>query len=307
MPRRLFYLLLLLILAGGLLFMRLPVPPTYAGRTIENAGHTPLFFLITLGLMYAVRDHRGFTEGRLAAARLYAFGFLGGVGAGFLSEVIQRPLHRDASWEDVFADAIGAVSALGVYALFDRRFPVKAWQRLLAVLVVVASFAIYVAPIVTMTRAYLHRHGEFPVLADFDSPIELTWTIGFGARREIIDDALSVEFVAEDFPGVALYEPVPDWTGFKTLVIDVQNPAAELLKLSVRVHDLSHKFQYNDRYNGHFDLAAGERRTLRISLEDIRHAPRTRLMDMRRISDITLFRGAPIGSRQLRVFKVSLE
>ena len=145
------------------------------------------------------------------------------------------------------------------------------------------------------------------VLADFRSRIELTWTMSFGTRREMLDDSLAVEFVADDFPGVSLYEPAPDWSGFKTLVLDVQNPARESLKLGVRVHDFKHKFQYGDRYNGHFDLAAGERRTLRISLEEIRHAPRTRLMDMRRISDITLFRGAPIGSRQLRVFKVSLE
>ena len=34
----------------------MPIAPTYAGRTIENAGHTPLFFLVTLGLLFALRD-----------------------------------------------------------------------------------------------------------------------------------------------------------------------------------------------------------------------------------------------------------
>ena len=52
MSRRLLYLLLLLMVAAALLFLRLPVPPTYMGRTIENAGHTPLFFLITLGILF---------------------------------------------------------------------------------------------------------------------------------------------------------------------------------------------------------------------------------------------------------------
>jgi len=40
--RRLLYLLILFVLAGLLLFLPLPIAPTYAGRTLEDAGHTPL-------------------------------------------------------------------------------------------------------------------------------------------------------------------------------------------------------------------------------------------------------------------------
>src|SRR4051794_6282005 len=96
--------------------MRLPVPPTYAGRTIENAGHLPVFFLLTMGLLIVMR-----TDFKVEGARLCALAGLMGVGLGFLSEVIQRPLSRDASWEDVFSDTVGAACALAVYALFDRR------------------------------------------------------------------------------------------------------------------------------------------------------------------------------------------
>ena len=82
-----------------------------------------------------------------------------------------------------------------------------------------------------MTRAYVHRNGQFPVLADFHSRIELYWTLSVGVNREIVDDALEVEFGAEEFPGVAFHEPVPDWRRYRTLTIDVENPAAEPLKL----------------------------------------------------------------------------
>ena len=51
-PRRLIYLSALFVLAGLLLFVPLPIARTYAGQTIENAGHTPLFFLLTLGLLW---------------------------------------------------------------------------------------------------------------------------------------------------------------------------------------------------------------------------------------------------------------
>jgi hypothetical protein len=100
---------------------------------------------------------------------------------------------------------------------------------------------------------------------------------------------------------------VPDWRRYRTLIIDVENPAAEVLHLGVRVHDLRHNFNFNDRFNRRYDLAAGERRTLRIALEDIRHGPRQRLMDMAHISDITLFRGENSGSRRLRVHSIRLE
>jgi VanZ family protein len=300
--RRLLYLLLLFALAGVLLFMPMPFQPTYAGRTIENAGHTPLFFLLTLGVLLVMRDHP-----RFPGVRVYALAGLIGAGAGFLSEVIQKPLARDASWEDVVADTIGVVCALAVYALFDRRTKLRAWHRLGALAVALSCIAIFITPIVRMVRAYVHRNGEFPVLADFHSRIELYWTLSIGVNREIVDNALEVELVADEFPGVAFHEPVPDWRSYKILVIDVENPEREPLDLGVRVHDRRHNRTFNDRFNRHFNLAPFERRTLRITLEDIRRGPRQRFMDMAHISDITLFRGGPEGSRRLRVYSLRLE
>ena len=287
--------------------MRLPIPPTYAGRTIENAGHVPLFFLVTLAVIYVLRGYPRFSLGAHAATRLYLFAGLAGIGAGFLSEVIQRPLRRDASWEDVIADAIGVVCALAAHALFDRRSGLRRWHRALALGVVIACAAIYLAPIVAMTRAYLHRNGQFPVLADFRSRSELYWTMNLGTRREIVDDVLEVEFLAASFPGLSFHEPVPDWRPYQSLVIDVENPGSAPLDLGVRVHDRRHTHQFNDRFNRHFVLAPGERKVLRIPLEDIRRGPRSRLMDMQQISDVTLFRGDTEGSRQVRVHGMRLE
>ena len=302
MPRRLLYLLILFVLAGLLLFVPLPLAPTYAGRTIENAGHTPLFFLVTLGVFFTMRDHP-----RFQGARLYALAGLIGGGTGFMSEVIQRPLARDASWEDVMADVLGVMLALAVYALFERRGKLPVWQRLGALVVALSCVAIFLVPIVRMTRAYVHRNGQFPVLVDFHSRIELYWTLSIGVNREIVDNALEVELVADEFPGVSFHEPVPDWRSYRTLVIDVANPDPEPLNLGVRVHDRRHKRTFNDRFNRRFELAAGERRTLRIPLEDIRNGPRQRFMDMAHISDITLFRGGYAGSRRLRVYSLRLE
>jgi VanZ family protein len=299
---RLLILVALLVAVATLLFMRLPIPPTYAGRTIENAGHLPVFALVTFGLLVVLRQ-----DFKLERGRLYALAGLLGAGLGFLSEAIQRPLARDASWDDVFTDAVGAVSALALYALFDRRSGLGRGTKLFALVVALACAIYYLTPLVRMTAAYVHRNSQFPVLADYRSDLEIAWTVSYGVDRSIEGDALEVHFVRGRFPGVALYEPVADWSAWQTLVIDVENPDADGLGITVRVNDRGHRERYRDRFNRHFDLAAGERRTLRIALADIERAPRGRLMNMRHISDIRLFRDDRKRAGRLRIYSLRLE
>jgi VanZ family protein len=299
---RLLIFSVLFVIVAALLFMRLPVPPTYAGRTIENAGHLPVFFLLTMGLLIVMR-----TDFKVEGARLYALAGLMGVGLGFLSEVIQRPLSRDASWEDVFSDTVGAACALAVYALFDRRSSITRGTRVVALAVALGAIVFYVTPLVRMTVAYVHRNGQFPVLADFRSPIEPFWTVGYGTNRSLVGDALAVEFVRGPWPGVSLHEPVPDWSGYQTLLIDVENPDPVKLGLTVRIHDRGHWQNYSDRFNRHFELAAHERRTLRIDLREVARAPRGRVMNMSQVSNLALFRDAQDGARHLRIYTLRLE
>jgi VanZ family protein len=300
--RQILLLILFVIVASALLFVPLPMAATYAGRTIENAGHMPLFFLGTLFVISILQRNP-----QLNVARMYALAGSIGAGAGFLSEVIQKPLHRDASWEDVFADAVGALCAVALHAAFTRRLQLRRPVRIAALIVGLACITIYVAPILNMSRAYIYRNAQFPVLASFQSDTELFWIVGYGVRREIRDRALDVVFQASEFPGVSFHEPVRDWRRFKTLAIDVENPATEALKLTVRVHDIGHGRYYTDRFNRSFTLAAGERRMLRIPLEDVRQAPRNRLMNMAQISDVTVFRSRTEGSRQMRLHGMRLE
>ncbi|MEJ0084872.1 MAG: hypothetical protein WDO72_04290 [Pseudomonadota bacterium] len=302
MSRRLIFLCAFVLLAAALLFVPLPIPPTYVGRTLENAGHTPLFMIATFFVLFVLRH-----DLRIEGARLYGLAGLIGIGAGLLSEIIQKPLRRDASWEDVLADAVGVACALALFALFDRRAAIGRGTRVMAAVIALVCIFLYLQPIVSMARAYLHRNGQFPVLADFTSSNERYWVVGYGVNRDLVRGALEVDFDAENFPGVSLHEPVPDWRGFSTLAIDVENPAAIPLDLGVRVHDLRHGKTYFDRFTRSFDLGAGERRVLRIPLDDIRRGPRERLMDMGHISDITLFRGGSTGSRRLRIYTVRLE
>jgi VanZ family protein len=300
--RQILLLILFVIVASALLFVPLPIAPTYAGRTIENAGHMPLFFLGTMFILSILQRNP-----QLNGARFYALAGIIGAGAGFLSEVIQKPLRRDAAWEDVFADTLGVVCALALHAAFSMQVQVRRPMRIAALVIGLACVTIYVAPVFNMTRAYIYRNGQFPVIASFQSRTELFWIVGYGVHREIHDRALDVEFEAAQFPGVSFHEPVPDWRPFKTLAIDVENPGAKALGLTVRVHDVGRGRFFADRFNRSFSFAPGERRMLRIALEDVHHAPRNRLMNMAQISDVTVFRSRAEGSNRMRLHGMRLE
>lgn len=302
MTRRLILLIAFVIVAAALLFVPLPMPATFAGRTIENSGHTPLFLMGTFFILSILRH-----DFRIEGARLYALAGLIGAAAGCASEAIQKPLRRDASWEDVFADCVGVLLALALFALFDRRRKLGVAARAAVLLIAAGCAATYVAPIVSMVRAYVHRDGQFPVLASFDSRIELFWIVSFGLKREVRNAALDVEFEADEFPGISFHEPVPDWHNFRMLVIDVENPGNAVLHLGVRVHDAGHGREFADRFNRRYELAAGERRLVRIPLDEIRQGPRNRLMNMTQISDVSLFRTRGPGSQQMRLHNMRLE
>jgi hypothetical protein len=302
--RRLLFLILFILVASALLFVPLPIPGTYAGRTIENAGHMPLFLFGTLFVIGVLRQ-----DFKLEGARLYAFAGLIGVGAGFLTEVMQMPLRRDASWGDVAEDVVGVVCALALHAALTRPTRLRIAARGLLLLIATACVVMYVTPMVNMARAYMHRSKHFPVLASFDSRAQLFWIVGYGINREIRDGALDVAFERDRFPGFSFFEPAPDWSAFKTLVIDVENPDAEVLHLGVRVHDYGrHRGRrFIDRFNRNVEIAPGERRVLRFPLEEIRRGPRDRLMNLARISDVTLFQSKQEGARHLRLHQMRLE
>ncbi len=285
-----------------MLFLQLPIPNNMAGRTIENAGHGPMFALITIGCLIVLRK-----DFSIHGRRLYVIAGLLCAGAGFMSEVIQRPLRRDASWDDVLADVVGVIAGLALFAVFDRESGLRRAARAAAFAVAVAGIGLSVAPVVRMGVAYWHRNHQFPVVADFSSRTDLFWVVGYGARREIVSDALEISFDSQQFPGVSFHEPVPDWRAFRELVVDVENPTEERLLMGVRVHDRQHSRAFHDRFNRRFELAAGERRSLRIALADVRAAPRGRSMDMGHISDVTLYLTGRSGARRLRVYSLHLE
>ncbi|MBK6598436.1 MAG: hypothetical protein IPG25_11375 [Proteobacteria bacterium] len=302
MRRSTLILAVLLPLAALLLLVDWTFPSTTLWRVVEDIGHEPLFALLALALLAVTRSRWPGLPWRQYAVAAVAATVLGAV-----SELAQVPVGRDASWGDFYRDLLGIGIALTAFAAFDRRNTIAGPWRALFAVAALAGVVWVCAPIVEVARAYAYRATIFPRLADFSAARDSFWSRGSGARRTFEDGALTVDFVSEPFPGVAWFEPQPDWRDYDYLVVDVENPNDSLLQLTLRVHDRAHNWEFVDRFNRNIRLAARERRVVRVPLADIERAPTGRSMDMGHIADVSLYRSESIGPSRMVVYTLELQ
>ncbi len=271
-------------------------------RVVEDFGHAPLFGVIALALL-------GVTRARWPGSPVRQYGFAAAAAAalGVLTELAQVPVGRDASWGDFSRNILGIAIALTAFAALDRRLASPRAARVLLLLIAIAGLAWVVAPVIEVVQAYRYRTAIFPELADFSRGRDSFWSRGSGARRTFENGALRVDFVSEPFPGVAWFEPHPDWRGHDSLIVDVENPNDSPMQLTLRVHDRAHSWEFADRFNRNIRLAPHERRLVRVPLNEIMQAPSGRDMDMGHIADVSLYRSDPAGPSRMIVHSLRLE
>jgi hypothetical protein len=295
-------LALLLLLIGALLLVDWRFPPTAWWRVIEDFGHVPMFAVLTVALFVFLRSAMP-----LRPARSLVFAAVIALLLGGATEIAQLYVGRDASWGDLLRDALGVGIAVVLCMSLDEQLRMRGMQRLALLAIAMSMLGYAVLPVVEMVHAYAYRNAQFPMLASFGNPIELYWVRSLGSRRLLAGDAMRVEFTSEPYPGVSWHEPVPDWHDYRSLVAEVSNPNDLPVEITVRVHDSAHNWEFVDRFNKAFLLAPNERRVLRIDLEDVRRAPAGRAMDMRRISDVSIFRSGPKGPAAVLIHALRLE
>jgi hypothetical protein len=89
-----------------------------------------------------------------------------------------------------------------------------------------------------------------------------------------------------------LYEPHPDWREFRHLDLDLFLDGTREAALVVRIDDLHHNNEYDDRFNRRFNLQPGPNH-IRIPLADVRDAPKERQLAMDEIACWLLFAVRP--------------
>lgn len=309
-------LALLAILLGSVVFAPVPGKARWV-RDLHDTAHGPVFGCIAVLILMVLRAQPRL---QLSSLRQYAIAFGLAVALGMGTEVIQGFTGRDATVADAVRDTLGAAAFLGIFWAFDRRMGGgrSTGARSAAVLISVGLLVALSMPATHAVIAYGKRGQQFPVLADFTQeiddyflassastralePLPTQWARGAGEK------ALLVKLKDEPFAGIHFVEPHPDWSGYSVLRLDITNPNDDELLLTLRVHDAEHNNTYTDRYNKAFTLAPHARRVFDFPLEEIASAPAGRRLDLRRISEVILFRGEPSPARGFYVSRVWLE
>jgi hypothetical protein len=278
------------IVAAGLILHLSPLGDERIGD-VTDIGHVLGFAALGYVLLRALSARR---KPGPAAPPLSAYVLAGGLALGFglIAEALQIPFHRDASWGDVARDGCGVAAAL--LAVYAGRLPRAARAAALlgaALIVVGGTFgpARRVA-----ARISILRH--FPVLADFDSPLDLVLIKTYSASISEVPAppswGVSGRVALVRTPGRTSYEAVafqglpPDWSAYTALTFRVATAQPESLRLLVSINDAARESRFPDRFLRRFKIDSTPR-TIRIPLDDLRGGRDGKPMDLARIADVT--------------------
>jgi len=258
--------------------------------SILNLGHVPLFSVVA-GMMLWLLDRRNWFH---ADKKTYVRAFTISAALALATEIIQHfTPERSFQIGDIVKDVIGS----GVFLLLAYQYRrelqgLKRWT--MSITAVVLLFVASVPALVTSADELRARH-DFPLLGSFETCGEMErWKIVEGSFKRVRMHATQGDFSLKAilspglYPGITMEYPPRDWDGYGTLTFDAFLEGADPLPLTVRINDLQHNEEFDDRYNRTFTLRPGPNHVA-ISLSDVEHAPQGRLMDMEHIGILCIF------------------
>lgn len=313
---------LLILLFGGLvMFFGLVFPFPMSGRhwnAVFDLAHAPSFFLIFL-LVVGVLDPAsiGFSKRRRALLKLPPLQlillsgllFVGGVAC----EIAQKFVHRHPSVGDIIANSLGLFA--GLLFCLTRQSMTPAFRTVGLIVPMLVIILPSFSPIRELVEC-VRQWKEFPLLASFERPRELTAWIAHGARYQIANDwashgscSLQIKSSGAHDPGALMVWPIPDWSQYSALQFTVFNPSPGAVTVGVTISDDVHVrslWEPSDRFNASVLLGPNEVRLVSIALDEVAVAPVSRQMDMTRISNLNIYLQNPPTDAVLYVDGVRL-
>jgi hypothetical protein len=289
----------LVVLAAVPLGLVIVPPPieTKFWAAIFDVGHAVAFALIAWASS-ATFDR---SPGLVAAfkANRHAFVMLVALTLAAATEATQAfSSSHFASLGDVLRDLSGTALFFLAGVVVRPAAPSLVKSACLAALVLIA--AIHIGPVAVLGREYAARNRTFPVILNFDGSAWERRTLSLGRaslhrRREdeSVDPSVPPGYARLDlrdgrFAGFVVDEPYPDWSGHRQLRIELYVPDPEPIRLRVRIHDVRHNNDFEDRFNREFAVGKG-RHVLTIPLADVRKGPARRELDLSRVNGIGFY------------------
>ncbi len=281
------------LLLVGFPFFFFGGPGYHAARSFKAAwdlGHILFFFLATYLLIACSRPSR-YEKKSWMFFGLFLFVALV---AGILIELVQQVIGgRSVDGWDVYRDLLGYLAAFTVTGSLP--LTPKGYLLPSAAMVVLLLGAVW--PLYTSLADERTARRQFPLLSDFETPFEQNrWKDVRQLQRQknIVRSGqygLRVQLSTARYSGTSLFYFPHDWRGFRELHFSVYNPEEEVLFLHCRIQDglhTQHGMRFDDRFHKRFELHSGWN-DLSVSLQEVRTAPATRLMDMAQVEGFGLF------------------
>jgi hypothetical protein len=280
---------------GGLLFIPLPrLFQTPLGQSLLNATHLPVFavFVWVGRLLLRVLLNHSRKKANLVAFLLIVTG-------AFAVEAVQPKFGRSGSLEDALIGLSGAtlmfVTPWFVGAGLGRRRAVL-WGGAVFVSCVIVLF-----PALRELNAIRYRAEQFPMLGDFERDDVLSYWIPSGylePKPELVarsqehaktgNHSLKVSCVKGKWPGVFMTIGGQDWSGYRSMALDLYNPG-EQFELGLRLDDDHPDSEFlGFRYDGLFYPTNGWNH-IEISMKTIAKGGHRRGMNIADIRRMILF------------------
>jgi hypothetical protein len=303
--------LLVVALVVGSVFLLAGGPGVFIPRSLAelwNLGHVPFFALLAHLLLRWPHWHR------FSRRTIWLSVLLLVLALGILVEYIQYGIGRDPDWHDVGRNLCGALLALVITP--GCSMPAPPWRHWLRGLMALLILLV-LTPFVTSSVDEIHARTNFPELANFSSPLELTRWGGHSERSRVSGfdqregSQMKVVLLPARYSGAGLEYFPGDWRGYETLNFELFLQGEEMLRVVFRVHDHVHRtvqptYMHRDRLTYITFLEPGWN-LIRIGLHEVRNAPRDRAMDMAQIVDAGFFAASLQSPRALYVDRVWLD
>ncbi len=293
-------------LLGGL-----PQPSnTLMWDAVYDAGHAPLFGFVALCILSLIRIVLPGTP----EPRLYLFAFVTATALGAVTELVQFFGLRDADPVDFFRNTAGAAAFLTFRWALDKGPDRK---RVMAAVSAVALLLAVLAPVAVRMADYRARDSSFPVLYEFESRWERTFVHPVAAGLEPDDLPAGFgepagrrsgrwTFYARPWPGLAIREPVPDWTSYRAIRFEIWSGLDRPVPMTLMAEDRRHHPGSGDRARVRFTVEPG-RNTIRIGLDEIRSAPPSRSLEMDQVALLMIYTKRPEEPFTLWIDSIRLE
>jgi hypothetical protein len=266
-------------------------PSSFSGlifHALWNLGHPLIFAAITF---YILKYHLQSCSHSKRAFIVLIFVII----ISLIIELVQEKLNRTFDWLDIFNNTLGSCLLLIWFFLKNRKQSPLLHTAIVMIMVLLQGFILI--PLYQALKTQYNNHHSFPTLSLFNDEIELKKWKGdnillIKKRNEFSEYALKVNMLAhKKYNPVTLKHFSSNWYGFEKLVIHIELESKQPIDFCVRITDIQHDYgeqKYEDRFQKCFKLSNNPN-TINIPLADIIQAPLNRQLDIKHISEVTLY------------------